>query len=52
MPGTKTGKPRETRDVAINLRASQKQRALIDRAAQALGKTRSDFLLETGCRAA
>jgi uncharacterized protein (DUF1778 family) len=52
MPGTRTGKSREARDVAINLRASQKQRALIDRAAEALGKNRSDFMLEAACRSA
>jgi len=40
------------RDVSINLRASQRQRALIDEAADALGKTRSDFMLETACREA
>jgi uncharacterized protein (DUF1778 family) len=38
--------------VTINLRANRKQRALIDRAAQALGKTRSDFILEAACRQA
>ena len=36
----------------INLRASQKQRSLIDRAAAALGRSRSDFMLETACREA
>src|SRR6266568_8082484 len=36
----------------INLRASQKQKALIDRAAEALGRSRSDFMLETACREA
>jgi len=46
-----------TRDVAgraetINLRATRKQKALIDRAAEALGRTRSDFMLETACREA
>jgi uncharacterized protein (DUF1778 family) len=40
------------RGEAINLRASQKQKALIDRAAQALGRSRSDFMLETACREA
>lgn len=37
---------RATRDVNINLRASREQRSLIDRAAEALGKSRSDFMLE------
>jgi uncharacterized protein (DUF1778 family) len=36
----------------INLRATQRQKALIDRAAQVLGRTRSDFMLETACREA
>ncbi len=43
---------RQTRDVTINLRANQRQRTLIDRAAQTLGKNRSDFMLEAACRAA
>jgi uncharacterized protein (DUF1778 family) len=43
---------RVARDVSINLRASRKQRSLIDRAAQALGKNRSDFMLEAACREA
>ena len=45
-------KERRPRDVTINLRASQRQRALIDRAAEALGKNRSDFMLEAACREA
>lgn len=40
------------RDVTINLRAKRAQRALIDRAAEALGKNRSDFMLEAACREA
>ena len=40
------------RDHAINIRASRQQRDLIDQAAQALGKSRSDFMLETACREA
>ena len=43
---------RPARDVSINMRASQQQRSLIDRAAQALGKNRSDFMLEASCREA
>jgi uncharacterized protein (DUF1778 family) len=35
-----------TRDIAINLRARAADRELIDRAAQAQGKTRSEFMLE------
>ncbi len=51
MPATRT-KQRQPRDVSINLRANQRQRALIDRAAEALGKNRSDFMLEVACREA
>jgi uncharacterized protein (DUF1778 family) len=36
----------------INLRVSRSQKALIDRAATALGRNRSDFMLETACREA
>jgi uncharacterized protein (DUF1778 family) len=36
----------------INLRASRKQKALIDQAAEALGRSRSDFMLDTVCREA
>ncbi len=37
------------RDAAINLRALPEQRDLIDQAAAALGKNRSDFMLEAAC---
>ena len=47
-----TTKSRERRDAAINLRVSRSQRALIDRAAEVLGKNRSDFLLDAACREA
>jgi uncharacterized protein (DUF1778 family) len=50
MPTSVEARP--SRDVTINLRASSKQRALIDRAAEALGKNRSDFMLEAACREA
>lgn len=40
------------RDRAINIRASARQRDLIDRAAHALNKSRSEFILETACREA
>jgi uncharacterized protein (DUF1778 family) len=40
------------RSQILNLRASQKQKALIDRAAQTLGRSRSEFMLETACREA
>lgn len=36
----------------INLRASRRQKALIDQAAKALGRSRSDFMLNTACREA
>lgn len=42
----------ETRDENINLRVSRGQKALIDRAAHALGRNRSDFMLESACREA
>ena len=45
-------KERQPRDVTINLRANRRQRALIDRAAEATGKNRSDFMLEAACREA
>src|SRR5882762_11370215 len=40
------------KDVTINIRAKQRQREIIDRAAEALGKNRSDFMLEIACREA
>lgn len=40
------------RDAAINLRALPEQRDLIDQAALALGKSRSDFMLEAACERA
>ena len=36
-----------TRDVTINIRAKPNRRALIDRAAQLQGKSRSEFMLES-----
>ncbi len=36
----------------INIRALEDQRALIDKAASSLNKTRSDFMLEAACQAA
>jgi uncharacterized protein (DUF1778 family) len=41
---------RRRRGENINLRVSRGQKSLIDRAAQALGCNRSDFMLETACR--
>jgi uncharacterized protein (DUF1778 family) len=40
------------RGETINLRANRKQKVLIDRAAEALGRSRSDFMLDTVCREA
>lgn len=51
MRGSAT-KTEKTRDENINLRVSRGQKSLIDRAAQALGRNRSDFMLETACREA
>lgn len=51
MPSPRPGE-REPRNVMINLRANRRQRTLIDRAAEALGKNRSDFMLEAACREA
>ena len=51
MAGTGT-KELTGRGETINLRASHRQKALIDRAAEALGRSRSDFMLETACREA
>lgn len=36
----------------INLRADKAKRMLIDRAAEAVGKNRSEFMLEAACREA
>jgi len=47
-----TAKATTGRDVIINLRANRNQRAIIDRAAERLGKNRSDFMLEAACREA
>jgi uncharacterized protein (DUF1778 family) len=45
-------KPEKARGENINLRVSRGQKSLIDRAAHALGRNRSDFMLETACREA
>jgi uncharacterized protein (DUF1778 family) len=45
-------KERAKQSVTINRRADQVKRALIDRAADRLGKNRSEFMLEAACRAA
>ena len=51
MPGI-VKKDSRARVETINLRATQQQKALIDRAAEALGRSRSDFMLESSCREA
>jgi uncharacterized protein (DUF1778 family) len=43
---------RPGRGVIINLRADERRRSLIDRAAERLGKNRSEFMLEAACREA
>ncbi|HKO06832.1 MAG TPA: DUF1778 domain-containing protein [Alphaproteobacteria bacterium] len=40
------------RNDTINIRVKPQQRYVIDRAAQALGKSRSEFILDTACREA
>jgi uncharacterized protein (DUF1778 family) len=42
----------ETRKAPINIRALAAQRNLIDKAAAALNKSRSDFMLDAACREA
>lgn len=42
----------DARNANINVRARRRQRDLIDQAAAVLGKTRSEFVLESACRAA
>lgn len=51
-PTETTASSGPTRDININIRAQRRQRDLIDQAAELLGKTRSDFMLETACREA
>jgi uncharacterized protein (DUF1778 family) len=51
VPDTKA-KNSTGRDETINLRASRKQKVLIDRAAEALGRSRSEFMLDAACREA
>ena len=51
MPAT-GARTDKTRSHNINLRVTRSQKALIDRAAAALRRNRSDFMLETACREA
>jgi uncharacterized protein (DUF1778 family) len=50
MPTSSSSAQPHTR--AINLRVREETRALIDRAAQAQGRSRSDFMIEASRRAA
>ncbi|HKS81684.1 MAG TPA: DUF1778 domain-containing protein [Candidatus Acidoferrales bacterium] len=51
MPNSRS--PSQTnRSITINLRADRAKRALIDRAAERLGKNRSEFMLDASCREA
>lgn len=43
-------KPSEA--ISINIRAKERQRDLIDQAAERLGRSRSDFMLEASCQKA
>ena len=50
--GTVTAEPSRLRAENINLRVSRSQKALIDRAAEVQGRSRSDFMLDAACREA
>ncbi|MFM8804379.1 MAG: DUF1778 domain-containing protein, partial [Planctomycetia bacterium] len=39
-------------DVSINIRAQKRQRDLIDQAAERLGRSSSEFMLDAACREA
>lgn len=47
-----TTQTNSTKNITINIRAKSIQRDLIDQAANSLGKSRSDFILETACNKA
>ena len=40
------------RDIALTIRTTKKERSLIDQAAEKLGMSRTDFLLESACNEA
>ena len=46
------GQARTSKRETLNLRIKPAERGLIDRAAQSLGKTRTDFVLDAARRAA
>jgi uncharacterized protein (DUF1778 family) len=50
--GTTERGERGRRGVTISLRANHTKRALIDRAAETVGKNRSEFMLDAACRQA
>jgi len=50
--GTVTAESSRLRAENINLRVSRSQKALIDSAAEAQGRSRSDFMLDAACREA
>ncbi|HEV8246962.1 MAG TPA: DUF1778 domain-containing protein [Polyangiaceae bacterium] len=47
-----TAKRQPQRRETLNIRIRPEERGLIDRAAKARGKNRTDFILEAACRAA
>jgi uncharacterized protein (DUF1778 family) len=49
---TMAPKSSQLREENINLRVSRSQKMLIDQAAKAQGRNRSDFMLEAACREA
>ena len=44
---TRGGATRSRRDAVVNVRMSRQSRDLIDEAAEAIGKTRSEFIVES-----
>ncbi|MGD0788937.1 MAG: DUF1778 domain-containing protein [Terracidiphilus sp.] len=50
--GTVAAESSRLRAENINLRVTRNQKALIDRAAEAQGRSRSDFMLDAACREA
>jgi len=50
--GTVAAESSRLRAENINLRVTRSQKALIDRAAEAQGRNRSDFMLDAACREA
>ena len=52
MAGTTRASPERSKSPTISLRVPRQRRELIDRAAKATGKTRTEFILESATRAA